>query len=56
MVLQSKIIKIRKNPTIILITKFHNENTYYQYHLTDLSTKNKICDIGCWRIKYKVAH
>lgn len=50
-----KIIPIRKNPTIILITKFNNENTYYQYHLTDLSTKNKNCDIGCWRIKYKVA-
>jgi len=54
MVLQSRVIRIRKNPTIIIITVF--ENIYHQYHLNDLSTKNKNCDIGCWRIKYKVAH
>lgn len=48
-----KVIPIRKKPTIILIKKFHNEDTYYHYHLYELGVKNKICDIGCWRIKYK---
>lgn len=48
-----KIIPIRKNPTIILITKFSNEDVYYHYHLLDLICKNKHCDIGCWNIKYK---
>lgn len=51
MVLQSKVIPIRSQPTFIIVTVF--ETIYYQYHLTDLSTKNKICDIGCWHIKYK---
>jgi len=46
-----KQIKVRENPTLIIITKF--ENGYYHYHLNDLSTKNKQCDVGCWHIKYK---
>ena len=45
------IVPIRKNPLIIIITIF--ENRYYHYHLNDLSTKNKQCDIGVWKIKYK---
>lgn len=48
-----KIIPIRKNPTIILITKFDNEDAYYHYHLYHLIKINKNCNIGCWRVKYK---
>lgn len=46
-----KIIPIRKEPKLIIITYF--DNIQYQYHLNDLSTKNKVCDIGCWIIKPK---
>jgi len=46
-----KQIKIRKKPYLIIITKFGND--YYHYHLNDLSTRNKFCDIGAWYIKYK---
>lgn len=48
-----KVIPIRKKPTIILITKFSNENVYYHYHLLDIIKINKYCDIGCWHVKYK---
>lgn len=45
------IIPIRNKPIIIIVTKFYDN--YYHYHLNDLTTKNKHCDIGCWKIKYK---
>lgn len=46
-------IKIRKKPSVIVVTKFHNDENYYHYHLTDLQICNKRYDIGCWHIKYK---
>lgn len=46
-----KIVPIQKKPLFIVITVFQEGN--YQYHLNDLSTINKYCDVGCWHIKYK---
>ena len=46
------IVPIRKNPLVIIITVF--KDGYYHYYLNDLSTKNKYCDIGVWRVKYKL--
>jgi hypothetical protein len=48
-----KIVPIHKEPSFIIITFL--DNIIYQYHLEDLSAKNKEVDIGCWRIKYKIA-
>lgn len=45
-------IPISNKPSVITITVFKND--YYQYWLNNLNTKNKNCDIGCWRIKYKL--
>jgi len=50
-VIKSKIIPIRKNFSLIIVTKFDDE--YYHYYLNDLSTKNKQCGIGVWKIKLK---
>lgn len=47
------IIPIREKPKFIVITRFGND--YFHYHLNDLTTTNKYCDIGFWRIIYKVA-
>lgn len=45
------IIPISKTPLFLIITAFGED--YIQYNLDDLSTKNTICDIGVWNIKYK---
>lgn len=46
-----KIVPISKKPNFIIICKF--SQSYFHYHLNDLSTKNKQSDIGVWKIKYK---
>jgi len=45
------IVRVSKKPFYIIISKF--EDNYFQYHLDNLKTKNKHCDVGCWNIKYK---
>ena len=46
-----KAIPIREEPLFIVVTVFDKD--YYHYHLNDLSSVNKNCDIGVWKIKYK---
>ena len=45
-------IPIVKKPNFIVVTT-HDGISYVYYHLDDLSTLNKNCDIGFWHIKYK---
>jgi hypothetical protein len=49
--MKTKVIPIRKNPTIIIVS-IYNDN-YIHFHLDNSSTKCKRTDIGCWHVKYK---
>jgi hypothetical protein len=46
-----KQIRISKKPNFIIVT--NSQTTVYNYHLDNLKTKNKQCDSGAWKIKYK---
>jgi len=47
----SIVIRISKKPIFIIVTFF--KDNYIHYHLDNLKTKNRYCDIGVWNIKYK---
>jgi hypothetical protein len=44
-----KIVRISENPKFIIVSQF--VDIHFHYHMADLSTRNKMCDIGFWRIK-----
>lgn len=46
-----KIVPISKTPKFIIVTKLWN--AYFHYHMDDLSTINKLSDVGVWKIKLK---
>ena len=47
----TKNIKIVNEPKYIIVSKF--ESGYVHYHMNNLNTVNKHCDIGVWRVKQK---
>ena len=45
-----KVIPIARKPNFIIVTRFGE--SFFLYHLDDLSTINKHSDVGVWKIKY----
>ncbi|MBS3914833.1 MAG: hypothetical protein KG003_10050 [Bacteroidetes bacterium] len=45
-------IPISKKPYYIIVTVF-SDGTEVHYRMDTLKTRNKVCDVGVWRIKYK---
>ena len=50
--METKNIRISKQPNFIIVTIFESEDTVVFYHL-DVLVRNKFCDVGVWKIKYK---
>jgi hypothetical protein len=46
-----KQIQISKRHNFIIVTRFGEEVLHY--HMDNLDTVNRNCDIGIWRVKYK---